>query len=217
MYVVVNVFDGRLYLNVSKKIPKGNLPMLPHLKSLLLFASTILSVNSLAQTTYTIDPTHTSVIATWNHFGFSNPTAAFSDVSGSISYDEQNPSASSINVSIPVKTVDTFVPKLTDEFMAQAYFDVSKFPTATFESKQINPTGGNTYDVTGDLTIKGTTKSVVFKATLNGKGPHPMTKKPAIGFDAQTTIMRSDFGIDQYVPNVSDEVTLTITTEAQAD
>jgi len=190
--------------------------MIGKLKSLLLVSTAMLSVNTMANTTYTIDPTHTSVIATWNHFGFSNPTAAFSDVSGSITYDADKPSASTISVSIPVKTVDTFVPKLTDEFMAEAYFDVSTYPTATFESTKVTSTGENTYDVAGRLTIKGTTKLVVFKATLNGKGPHPMTQKAAIGFDASTTIKRSDFGIDQYVPNVSDEVTLTITTEAQA-
>jgi polyisoprenoid-binding protein YceI len=101
--------------------------------------------------------------------------------------------------------------------MAETYFDVSTFPTATFESTKVTSTGENTYDVAGRLTIKGTTKLVVFKATLNGKGPHPMTQKAAIGFDASTTIKRSDFGIDKYVPNVSDEVTLTITTEAQAN
>lgn len=191
--------------------------MIGKLKSLLLVSTAMLSVNTMANTTYTIDPTHTSVIATWNHFGFSNPTAAFSDVSGSITYDADKPSASTISVSIPVKTVDTFVPKLTDEFMAEAYFDVSTFPTATFESTKVTSTGGNSYDVEGNLTIKGTTQPVIFKATLNGKGPHPMTQKAAIGFDASTTIKRSDFGIDKYVPNVSDEVTLTITTEAQAN
>jgi polyisoprenoid-binding protein YceI len=191
--------------------------MVGKIKSLLLVSSLMFSVNAMASTTYTIDPTHTSVIATWNHFGFSNPTAAFSDVSGSITYDADKPSASSISVSIPVKTVDTFVPKLTDEFMAETYFDVSSFPTATFESTKVTSTGGDNYDVAGSLTIKGTTKLVVFKAKLNGIGPHPMTQKPAIGFDARTTIKRSDFGIDKYVPNVSDEVTLTITTEAQAN
>ena len=66
---------------------------------------------------YSIDPTHTSVIATWNHFGFSNPTASFSDVSGTISYDDDAPAKSSVNVTIPVKTVDTKVEALTEEFL----------------------------------------------------------------------------------------------------
>ena len=164
-----------------------------------------------------IDPTHTSVIATWNHFGFSNPTASFSDVSGTISYDDDAPAKSSVNVTIPVKTVDTKVEALTEEFLNEAdYFDVAQYPTATFKSTKVTPKGDNKYDVAGDLTIKGVTKSVVFNAVLNKQGEHPMSKKPAIGFDASTVIKRTEFNMGKYAPYVSDEVTLTITTEAQA-
>ncbi|MAD47257.1 MAG: polyisoprenoid-binding protein [Oceanospirillaceae bacterium] len=166
---------------------------------------------------YSIDPTHTSVIATWNHFGFSNPTASFSDVSGTISYDDDAPAKSSVNVTIPVKTVDTKVEALTEEFLNEAdYFDVAQYPTATFKSTKVTPKGDNKYDVAGDLTIKGVTKSVVFNAVLNKQGEHPMSKKPAIGFDASTVIKRTEFNMGKYAPYVSDEVTLTITTEAQA-
>lgn len=166
--------------------------------------------------TYQIDPDHTSVVASWEHFGFSHPTATFDDASGSITYDKDDVSASSINVTIPVSTADTYVEKLTEEFMTKTYFNTDKFPDATFTSTKVVNHGDGKLKVHGDLTIKGTTKAIVFDATLNKQGEHPMTKKPAIGFDATTTIMRSDFGVDQYVPNVSDEVTLRITTEAQA-
>ncbi|WP_137165839.1 YceI family protein [Salinimonas lutimaris] len=166
--------------------------------------------------TYQIDPDHTSVVASWEHFGFSHPTATFDDASGSITYDSDDVSASSVNVTIPVSTADTYVEKLTEEFMTETYFNTDKFPDATFTSTKVVDKGDGKLEVHGDLTIKGTTKSIVFEAMLNKQGEHPMTKKPAIGFDATTTIMRSDFGVDQYVPNVSDEVTLRITTEAQA-
>lgn len=166
--------------------------------------------------TYQIDPDHTSVVASWNHFGFSNPTATFDDASGTITYDSSDVAASSINVTIPISTADTYVEKLTEEFMTKNYFNTDKFPDATFTSTKVIDKSDGKLEVHGDLTIKGTTKSIVFEAMLNKQGQHPMTKKPAIGFDATTTIMRSDFGVDQYVPNVSDEVTLRITTEAQA-
>jgi len=182
----------------------------------LTLVAALASGSALAQD-YSIDPTHTSVIATWNHFGFSNPTASFSGVSGAISFDEKAPAKSSVNVTIPVKSVDTKVPDLTKEFLNDAeYFDVAKYPTATFKSTKVTPKGDNKYDVAGELTIKGVTKPVVFNAVLNGQGEHPMTKKQAIGFDASTVIKRTDFNMGKYAPYVSDEVTLTITTEAQA-
>jgi len=184
-------------------------------KTSLMIAATLFAGSALAAD-YSIDPTHTSVVVSWNHFGFSNPTASFSDASGSISFDEKAPQKASINVTIPVKTVDTKVAKLNEEFINEAdYFDVAKYPTATFKSTKVTAKGDNQFDVTGDLTIKGVTKSVVFNATLNGMGEHPMSKKPAIGFDASTVIKRTEFNLGKYAPYVSDEVTLTITTEAQ--
>jgi polyisoprenoid-binding protein YceI len=163
-----------------------------------------------------MDPTHTSVVVSWSHFGFSNPTATFSDVEGTIDFDEQNPEQSSVSVTIPIKTVDTKVPELNKEFMEAAYFDVAEFPDAKFESTQIEATGDKQYDVHGNLTIKGVTKPVVLHATLNKAGNHPMANVPALGFDATTVIKRSDFGVDQYVPNVSDEISIDISSEAEA-
>ena len=165
---------------------------------------------------YNIDADHTSVVASWEHFGFSHPTATFDDASGVITFDDENPQASSISVTLPVATVDSYVEKLTEEFLGKDYFNTDAYPDATFKSTKVVATGDNSFEVHGDLTIKGTTKQVMFEATLNKQGEHPMTKKQAIGFDAHTTIMRSDFGVDKYVPNVSDEVMLRITTEAQA-
>lgn len=186
-------------------------------KASLFLAAGLLSTSVLAAD-YQLDPTHTSVTATWNHFGFSNPTASFSDVSGSLSFDDKNPEKSSVSVSIPVKTVDTRVPALTEEFLNEAdYFDVAKYPTATFRSTKVTAKGANQYDVAGELTIKGVTKPVVLHAVLNKQGEHPMTKKAAIGFNASTVIKRTDFNMGKYAPYVSDEVTLTITTEAQGE
>ena len=179
--------------------------------------SGLFSVSALAApVSYQIDPTHTNVIASWNHFGFSNPTAAINGAEGTIVYDKESPEDSMVDVSVSIASMDTFVAKLTEEFMEEGWFNEAKFPKATFKSTDVEVTGDDTMEVTGDLTIKGVTKEVTLDVTLNGAGKHPMTQKQAVGFDATTTIMRSDFGIDTYVPNVSDEVTLRITAEAQA-
>lgn len=190
--------------------------MFNNIKLGLALGAALVSGSALAQE-YVIDPTHTSVIVAWNHFGFSNPAAYFSDVSGTLTFDAKAPEKASINVTIPVNTVDSKVPALNEEFINEAdYFDVAKYPTATFKSTKVTPKGDNKFDVAGKLTIKGVTKDVVFNAKLNGQGEHPMTKKQAIGFDASTVIKRTEFNLGKYAPYVSDEVTLTITTEAQA-
>lgn len=165
---------------------------------------------------YTIDPGHTSVIVSWTHFGFSHPTASISEASGNIVFDQADPSQSKVDVSLPLKTIDTRVPALTKEFLGAKYFDVKKYPTAVFHSSKVTATGDKKFDVAGNLTIKGITKPAVLHAVLNKQGMHPMVKKQAIGFDATTTIKRADFKLDQYVPAVSDEVEIRISTEAYA-
>lgn len=189
--------------------------MLNKMKLGLVLAGALAASTTTFAQQYDIDPTHTSVIASWNHFGFSNPAAYFADVTGTLNFDAKAPEKASIEVTIPVKTIDTKVAKLNEEFINEAdYFDVAKYPTATFKSTKVTPKGDNKFDVAGKLTIKGVTKDVVFNAKLNGQGEHPMTKTPAIGFDATTVIKRTEFNLGKYAPYVSDEVTLTITTEA---
>lgn len=163
--------------------------------------------------TYKLDPHHTSVVASWNHFGFSNPIATFSGVTGTLVFDDENPDKSSVNVTIPVTSVNTHVDSLNKEFQGKDFFDTAEYPTATFKSISVDKRGENHYVVTGDLTLKGKTQPLVLQADLNKQGINPMAKLPAIGFDARATLKRSDFGIDAYVPNVSDQVTLRISTE----
>ena len=87
-------------------------------------------------------------------------------------------------------------------------------PTITFKSTKVEAAGDNKLRVFGDLTVHGVTKPVVLDTTINKIGEQPMAKRAAAGFDATTTIKRSDFGVGKYAPNVSDEVIIRITTEA---
>ncbi len=181
--------------------------------SALLFSS---SFAFAATTDYKIDPTHTMTLFSWSHFGFSNPTANFNDVQGVIKVDEQNPEKSSVNVTIPVKSVDSHVSALDKEFLTEGWFNEAKFPTITFKSTKVETTDKKHFKILGDLTVKGITKPVTLNAVLNQQGKHPMTKKQTVGFNASTTFKRSDFDLGNYAPAVSDEVTVNITTEASA-
>jgi polyisoprenoid-binding protein YceI len=166
-----------------------------------------------APVSYQLDPGHTMVLFSWNHFGYSNPTANFGLGEGTLVFDEQHPASSTVEVTLPLANLDTHVPALDKHLKEADFFDADKYPAVTFKSTQVQPLGGHKFKVTGDLTVHGVTKSVVLAATLNKVGPHPMTKAQSIGFDATTTIKRSDFGVGAYVPKVSDEITIRITTE----
>ena len=169
-----------------------------------------------APVTYKLDPSHTMVLFSWNHFGFSNPTANLGIGEGTVVYDEAKPANSSVQVTLPLANLDTHVSALDEHLKKPDFFDAAKYPVVTFKSTRVEPLGGNKFKVTGDLTVHGVTKPVVLDATLNKAGMQPMLKVPAIGFDSTATIKRSDFGMGAYVPNVSDEVQIRITTEAEA-
>lgn len=174
------------------------------------------SVTLAAPVDYKIDPTHTATVFSWNHFGFSTPSANFTDIQGVIKVDNAKPANSSVEVTIPLSSVNTNVPALDKEFQEEAWFNAAKYPNITFKSTKVETKDKKHFKITGDLTVKGVTKSVVLDAVLNKQGEHPMAKVPAIGFNATTSFNRSAFGIGNYVPNVGDKITVNITTEATA-
>ena len=167
-----------------------------------------------APATYKLDPNHTIVLAQWDHFGYSHPVANFGQVDGSLVYDAVNVAASSVNVVLPLAGLNSFVPDFDEHLRSADFFDAARYPNVTFKSTRVEAAGTGKLKVSGDLTIKDNTHPVVLDVTLNKAAVHPMSKREAIGFDASTTIKRSQFGVGKYVPNVSDEVKLTISTEA---
>ncbi|KAF1701514.1 YceI family protein [Pseudoxanthomonas kaohsiungensis] len=167
-----------------------------------------------APVTYKIDPTHTTVLAQWNHFGFSNPSASFGNVQGTLVYDAADVARSSVEVTLPLSGLEGFSAKFNEHLRSADFFDAAKFPKATFKSTKVEAAGEGKLKVTGDLTVKDITRPVVLDVTLNKAADHPMTKAPTIGFDATTTLSRTEFGVGNYAPAVSDEVELRITTEA---
>ena len=184
--------------------------------SLGLAVAVVSSVTLAAPVDYKIDPTHTATVFNWNHFGFSTPSANFTDIQGVIKVDNAKPANSSVEVTIPLSSLNTNVPALDKEFQEEAWFNAAKYPNITFKSTKVETKDKKHFKITGDLTVKGVTKPVVLDAVLNKQGEHPMLKVPAIGFNATTSFNRSDFGIGSYVPMVGDKITVNITTDAAA-
>jgi polyisoprenoid-binding protein YceI len=188
----------------------------------LLVASVLAGASTLALAdkvvTYTIDPNHSFVHFSWNHVGFSTPSADFTDVTGVITGNHDHPEKSSVEVLIPVKSLDTHV-KLLNEHLIESgeYFKTKEFPNVAFKSTGIKNVDKkkDTFQLHGDLTVNGITKPVVLNAKLNKAGPHPFYHDaPAAGFNATTKIKRSSFGIDKFVPMVGDDLDVSITVEA---
>jgi polyisoprenoid-binding protein YceI len=167
---------------------------------------------------YAIDASHSGVVFGWNHFGFSNPTARFDKIEGSVLLDKADLTRSSVSVTLPLEGLDTGVAKLDEELKGQDFFDTAKYPTITFTSTKVEKSGENGLKITGDLTVHGVTKSVTLDAKVNKIGIFEIPgviKAQAAGFDATTVIKRSDFGVTKYVPAVSDDIPVHITLDAK--
>ncbi|MGX7705313.1 YceI family protein [Methylobacterium sp. Gmos1] len=160
--------------------------------------------------TYVVDPGHTQAVFTVNHFGFSQYTGIFSDVSGTLELQPAKPAESRLKVTIPVKSLYTPSQHMLDSLKSDKFLDVAQFPEMTFTSTKVTPEGKDKAKVVGDLTLHGVTKPVTLEVTLVGAGANPMNKKQTVGFEAKGTIKRSEFGVKAFVPAVSDEVHLVL-------
>nr|WP_321252335.1 YceI family protein [uncultured Ruegeria sp.] len=187
------------------------------MKLILLAAALAVSATSAfaAAEKYVLDSSHSQVVFTYNHLGFSTTTGMFSGFEGEIMFNQEDPAASSVTVSMPVVEMITGWKPREDHFMSEDFFAAAEGDLATFTSTGIEVTGENTAKITGDLTLNDITKPVVLDATLNQVGEHPMAGKQWAGFDATTTLLRSDFDLGQFAPFVSDEVEISISIEAQ--
>lgn len=172
-----------------------------------------------ARSTWTIDPDHTQVWFAVKHMMFATVKGQFPGVSGEISLDEKDPAKSAIEVRIDAATIDTRSGQRDEHLRSGDFFDVAKHPHLTFVSRRIEPVGGSKYRITGDLTIRGTTREVVLDAEETGRGKDPWGQQK-LGFTASTSIDRKDYGLtwNQALEAggvlVSDEVKISIDGQA---
>ena len=186
------------------------------MKTTLMAAALALTATSaLAAEKYTLDASHSQIVFSYNHIGYSTTYGMFSGFDGEIMFDQEDPASSSVTVSMPVMSMLTGWEQRFGHFMSPDFFDATEDEMVTFTSTGIEVTGDNTAMITGDLTLNGVTKSVVLDAKLNKADNHPMKSKPWAGFDATTTLLRSDFNLGAFAPAVSDEVEVMISVEAE--
>ena len=190
---------------------KYRLPLL----TLAALALGFVATASAAVETYAIDPVHSSVAFRIRHF-VSKVPGSFSKFAGNITVDRANLANSSVEATIEVGSVNTASEARDKHLKSPDFFDAEKFTTITFKSKTWTATGESTFDVAGDLTIRGVTKEVVLKVTSLGFAPG-MRGAQLAGFEASTVLKKSDFGMAgpaMLAAAVGDEVAVTINIEA---
>ena len=161
--------------------------------------------------TYKLDPAHGKITWSIKHMGFSTYTGQFTNVSADLTLDPANPSASTLTATVPLADLAPNNDALKTHLLSPDFFDAAQFPTATFTAKTITVDADDTSeaDVAGELTLHGVTRPVTLEVKFNQAGPF-MGGAYRVGFDGETTIKRSEFGIDKYLPALGDDVELHI-------
>lgn len=179
----------------------------------LALASLLLTTGSAIAADYKIDKEgqHAFVNFRIQHLGYSWVYGTFKDFDGTFTFDEANPSADKVNVTINTNSLDTNHAERDKHLRSADFLNVAKFPQATFASTSVKKEG-DALDVTGNLTLNGVTKPVTLKAKLLGQGKDPWGGVRA-GFEAAGTIKLKDFNITTDLGPASQDVELIISVE----
>jgi polyisoprenoid-binding protein YceI len=165
---------------------------------------------------YVLDPDHGKITWSVSHLGYSTYYGQFTGVAGKLELDPKAPEKSRLEVSLPLGGVITGSQRLNEHLAAPDFFDTVKFPTAMFTATKVEPTSPTTARITGDLNLRGTVRPFAIDATFNQAGIHPVDQRYTVGFDGRAVIKRSEFGINAYLPQLGDEVSLRIEGEFKA-
>lgn len=168
---------------------------------------------------YTVDPAHSSVGFTIRHF-VSYVEGRFKEFTGNIDYDAANPSNSTVNFTVQSQSINTDNEKRDDHLRSEDFFNASKYPTLSFVSKKVIARDKEHLDVVGEMTMHGVTKAITVPVTILGTTPGPKPNTELIGFRAEFTIDRKDFGLvynrtlDKGGTVLGDEVNIRMLIEA---
>ncbi len=160
-----------------------------------------------------LDPAHTHIIFEVNHQDFAMTIGEFDTFEGGIQLDTDNPSESSVEVTISADSIDTNWPTRDNHLRSKDFFDVDQFPSISFKSRNVEIIGENRARVIGDLTMKGQTHEIELSVVMNKFEKGLLTSHA--GFSAATDIMRSDWGMTSFLPDIGDNIKIRIEVEAK--
>ena len=145
--------------------------------------------------TYTLDPAHSRIGFVARHAMVTKVRGAFNDFVGTAVLDGDNPANSSANVTIQVKSIDTRQPQRDEHLRSNDFFSMDEFPEITFVSTGARQVDDENFELTGDLTVKGVTKSVTIPFEYQGAAQDPFGNS-RVGFEGSVAINRKDFGVN---------------------
>ena len=164
---------------------------------------------------YALDPTHTFVVFKITDLGYSHVVGWFTAVAGELTFDPADVTRSALNVTIKTASIDTHFARRNKDLMSPDFLNVAEFPEMTFKSTSVERTGDKKGKVTGELTLLGVTKPVTMDVTFTKVAPNPFhSNTPTAGFEAHTVIKRSEFGMKAEIPNIGDDVDISIDSQA---
>jgi polyisoprenoid-binding protein YceI len=164
---------------------------------------------------YQIDPAHSRVGFVARHAMVTKVRGQFSDISGQLDLDEEDPTRSSAEVTVQMQSVNTGSDQRDDHLRGPDFFHVEEHPVMTFKSTKAEPAGDDRYRLTGDLTIKGVTRPVTFEIEHTGAAKDPWGNL-RVGFEGKATVNRKDWGLAWNVALeaggilVSDKITIEL-------
>jgi polyisoprenoid-binding protein YceI len=181
------------------------------LSALALMASPVLAAD-----TFTIDPAHVWVTFSVNHAGWSQAQGVFHTVEGSIVFDKDDVTKSSVTATIDATSLDTNFEQRNKDMNSPDFLNTAEFPTITFTSTAVEKTGDKTGKVTGTLDMIGASVPVTLDVTFNAEGPDPFDPTiTKVGFSATGVFTPGDFGMGKVVEyGLGPDITVTINAEA---
>lgn len=177
----------------------------------------LLSFNVLASDSYTIDSRHTFPSFEIGHLGFSTQRGRFNHTTGKLILDTKSQTGGSLNASIDSDSISTGLSELEAHLRGEDFLNSARFAQITFNSNQLKFSNEQLVAIDGNLNLHGITKPVHLTVDYFHCGINVISLKNVCGANMTTTLKRSDFGIDKYVPMISDEVKIMIQFEAIKD
>ncbi|MBL4613028.1 MAG: YceI family protein [Emcibacter sp.] len=169
---------------------------------------------ALGREIYHFDKSHTNIMWFVSHIGFSKSMGQFMDYEGQIILDHDNPDQSLVKITFKTASIMTGLPKFDAHLKSADFFDVEKYPTASFTSTKVTLGDAGRATVDGEFTLLGVTKPLTLTVRLNKRAMDIQKNRMRAGFSVKTTVKRSLWGMKNYLPFVGDDVTIRIEAEA---
>ena len=182
--------------------------------SLILGIVLLFAANALAAGTenYAVDPVHSTAFFKVGHYGFGSVRGDFTDISGTIAIDKTGNTGSKVDIVIKTGSINTDNAQRDEHLKSKDFFDVKSFPNMGFKSTQVKKLSKNLYEVAGDFTLHGVTKSIKVQVRFIGEGKDHYETYRA-GFETEFSIKRSEYGMTKYIPAAGDKVDITLIIE----